>query len=86
MKVVSVYQTVDGKQFASKDDARRHEVEHETLEKLRKLLDASINSAYCRQGNIDNVLRLILMESAEVRNILLSYSKKSPKEQPANAA
>jgi adenine-specific DNA methylase len=86
MKVVSVYQTADGKQFANKEDARRHEVECETLDKLRNLLKTSIDSAYCQRGNIDNVLRNILLESAEVRNILLSYGKRMPKEQPAAAA
>ncbi len=86
MKVVSLFQTVDGKQFANKEDAKRHETELETLDKLRKLLQPSINSELTRRGNIDNVLRNILLESAEMRNILLAYGKKMPKEKAVEAA
>ena len=81
MKVVSVFQTVDGKQFADKKEAQKHENECEALAKLRNLLQTAISSELTRRGNIDNVLRNILMESAEVRNILLTYSKKAPKEE-----
>ena len=86
MKVVSVFQTADGKQFNNREDARRHEAECEALEKLRKTLTSSINSELVRRGNIDNVLRHILLESVEVRSILASYAKKTPKQQPAAAA
>lgn len=86
MKVVSVYQTEDGKQFHNKELARKHEIELETLGRLRGLLKTAIDSELTRRGNIDNVLRNILLESAEVRAILQSYSKKMPKEQPAAAA
>jgi hypothetical protein len=86
MKVVSVYQTADGKQFNDREVARRHEAECEALEKLRITLTSSINSELVRRGNIDNVLRHILLESADVRNILASYAKKTPKQQPTASA
>jgi hypothetical protein len=81
MKVVSVFQTADGKQFTDRKDAQKHENECESLLKLRNLLQHAIDSELTRRGNIDNVLRNILMESAEVRQILQTYSKKMPKEQ-----
>ncbi len=80
MKVVSVYQTADGKQFQDKRLAQQHENECEALAKLRSLLTAAINSELTRRGNIDNVLRNMLMEHAELRNILQTYGKKMPKE------
>jgi len=86
MKIVPFYVTDDGKKFADKTDARKHEVETEALEKLRFLLKASIDSSLTKPGNADNVLRNILMESQEVRNILLSYSKKYPREQVEEVA
>jgi len=85
MKVVSLFQTADGKQFTNRDEARRHETECEALEKLKALLASSIGSELVRRGNIDNVLRHILLESVEVRGILASHAKKTPK-QAAKAA
>jgi hypothetical protein len=85
MKVVSMFQTVDGKTFTSKAEAQRHENEHEALAKLRSLLNSAIQSELTRRGNIDNVLRNILLESSEVRNILATYAKKTPKETPKEA-
>ena len=83
MKVVSVFQTVDGKQFDNRENAQRHEAECEALEKLRALLTSSINSELVRRSNIDNVLRHILLESVEVRTILASFTKKTPKQAAA---
>ena len=86
MKVVSVYQCVDGKQFTCRDAARRHEAECEAVAKLKELLASSIASELTRRGNVDNVLRHILLESAAARNILASYAKKSPKQVATAAA
>jgi len=80
MKVVSLFQTADGKQFVKREDARKHEAEMEAIDSLRRLFNASINSEMVRRGNIDNVLRHILLESANVRHILQTYNKKTPKE------
>lgn len=79
MKIVSMFQTADGKQFNSRDDAKKHEVEYEAIDKLRNLLTSSISSELVRRGNVDNVLRHIILESAEVRAILQTYNKKLPK-------
>lgn len=83
MKIVSVFQTADGKQFTSRTDAKKYESELEALERLRALLSTSINSELVRRGNIDNVLRHILLESADVRSVLQSHAKKTPKETQA---
>ncbi len=85
MKIVSVFQTADGKQFTDRTAAKKHESELEAVEKLRALLSTSINSELVRRGNIDNVLRHILLESASVRTILQSHAKKMPKEDKAAA-
>jgi hypothetical protein len=85
MKVVSVFQTKDGKTFNDRSTAKKHESELESLEKLRALLSTSINSELVRRGNVDNVLRHILLESASVRSILQSHAKKMPKETQAAA-
>ena len=79
MKIVSVFQTADGKQFSDKDEARKYETELEAMTALRSLLSASIESQMARSGNIDNVLRQLLMETSEVRRILTTYGKKMPK-------
>jgi len=86
MKVISVFQTADGKQFASKAEAQRHEAELETLAGLRTLLQNAINSELTRRGNIDNVLRNIIMEAGAIRNLLQTHSKKMPKVQPESPA
>ncbi len=86
MKTVSMFQTADGKTFSNRDEARRHEAEYEAMEKLKKLLASSINSELVRRGNIDNVLRHIILESAEMRNILSTHAKKSPKQATESAA
>jgi hypothetical protein len=86
MKVISLFQTADGKQFTNRDEARQHETECETLAKLKGLLASSIGSELVRRGNIDNVLRHILLESASVRGILTSHAKKTPKQVVAAAA
>jgi glutamate synthase domain-containing protein 3 len=87
MKTISVYVTDDGKQFQDRNDARAHEVHEEAVGKLRQLLQSAIHSTMCRQGNIDNVLRNLLMESQEVSNILNSYRRQTPKakEEPQQA-
>jgi hypothetical protein len=81
-----MFQTCDGKTFTDKNEAQRHENEHEALAKLRSLLNSAIQSELTRRGNIDNILHSILMESAEVRNILITYNKKMPKEAAKVAA
>lgn len=86
MKIVSKFQTEDGKTFDSKQEALRHEAEYDALAKLRCLLNAAIQSELTRRGNVDNVLRNILMDSAEIRTILTAYNKKAPKEAVAAAA
>jgi dsDNA-binding SOS-regulon protein len=86
MKIMMVYQTADGKTFEDKEEAKRHELELDTINKLRSLLAASINSELVRRGNIDNVLRQMLLEHAEVRNILQSYNRKMPKIETAEVA
>jgi hypothetical protein len=79
MKIIKQFQTEDGKVFESQSLARTHEVEVETLAQLRALLKTSIDSSLCRQGNIDNVLKNILMEPVLLIDILQSYRKKLPK-------
>jgi hypothetical protein len=79
MKVISVFQTADGKQFTDRDDAKKHEAELEAMDALRKILSTSINSDLVRKGNIDNVLRHILLEAADVCSALQTHKKKTPK-------
>ena len=86
VKIISVFQTADGKQFASKTEAQTHEADLEVLAGLRTLLQNAINSELTRRGNIDNVLRNIIMESGVIRKLLQTHSKKMPKVQPAQAA
>lgn len=86
MKVIPFYVTEDGKQFTCKVDARKHEVELEAVGVLRNLLKSSIESSLTRSGNIDNVLRHMLMEASEIRAVLQSYVKKMPKEERSKAA
>jgi hypothetical protein len=80
MKTVQLYVTCDGQQFTTKEDARKHEVEVETMNHLRLLLKSAIDSCMTRQGNIDNVLKNILEEHCTIRSILLSYCKKTPRQ------
>lgn len=86
MQALTVFQTADGKQFTNRVEARKHEVELETLASLRTLLKSSIDSAMTHRGNVDNVLRHIMMEHAEVRKILTAMNKKTPKEAAIVAA
>ena len=75
---VSKYK-VDGREFDTELDARKYAIEQEVLGKLRTLLKVAIDSSLTRQGNVDNVLKNIIGEAAEVSNILLTYRKKQPK-------
>lgn len=75
---VSKYK-VDGKEFDTELDARKYAIEQEVLNKLRTLLKIAIDSTLTRQGNVDNVLKNIIGEAAEVSNILSTYRKKQPK-------
>lgn len=75
MKIVSMFETADGKQFSSRDEARKHEVEIETMKKLSVLLESSI-----RTGRPDSVLRHMMLESLEIMAILGSHRKKMPRE------
>lgn len=79
LEQVSKFKTADGKEFTSREAARQHQVEMAALQALRTLLKVSIESSQVRQGNIDNVLKQMLMEGQEIRNILLAYSKMQPK-------
>lgn len=79
LEQVSKFKTADGKEFTSREEARQHQIEMAALQALRGLLKASIESSLTRSGNVDNVLKNILMEGQEIRNILLSYSKMQPK-------
>jgi hypothetical protein len=74
MKTVVKYEAF-GKQFDSKTSARQHEVTEETVESLRKLLNASI-----RTGRPEAVLREMLEESSEISRLLQSFRKKYPKD------
>ena len=73
------FKTADGKEFTSREQARLHQIELAALEALRGLLKVSIESSLTRTGNVDNVLKNVLMEGQEIRKILLSYSKMQPK-------
>lgn len=83
MEIKSFYVTVDGKQFTNKEEAKYHELTIDTLDSLRDLLSASINSYFVKQGNCDNVLKHILLESDEVLNILKKFRKSKPTAKPA---
>lgn len=74
MKVVSVYQTDDGKTFETKEEARNHEVDMETLAKLRIALASSIQT-----GRVESVIKHLLVEAVAVGNILASYRKQQPR-------
>jgi hypothetical protein len=79
MKCVPFYVTADGKQFTEKSEAKKHEIDLQTLVELRSTLQASINSAMTRSGNIDNVLKHILLESAAISTVLANYKRKQPR-------
>lgn len=74
MKIVSKYETEDGKMFDTREAARGHEVDLETLNNLQKLLHTSIQT-----GRIDSVLRHLLVESSAIAAILSTHRKKLPK-------
>jgi hypothetical protein len=86
LEQVSKFKTADGKEFTSREEARQHQVEQAALQALRDLLKASISSSQVRSGNVDNVLRQMLMEGQEIRNILLAYSKMQPKKKEETVA
>lgn len=71
--------SVDGKEFNSESEARQYAIEHEALGDLRKMLKDTISSSLTRQGNIDNVLKHILDQSAEVSRVLSTYRRRQPK-------
>jgi hypothetical protein len=79
MRVIRKFQTADGKEFLDELAAKKHEVEIDSLNQLRNLLNLSINSNQVRPGNIDNVLKQILVETPNLINILRSYQRKQPR-------
>lgn len=74
MKVVSLFQTDDGKTFETKEEARQHEIEVEAVNKLKTVLASSINT-----GRVEAVLKHLVVEYAVVRAILSNYGLRLPR-------
>jgi hypothetical protein len=83
MKIIQRFQTDDGKEFTDEVEARKHELELRTLSQLKDLLKPSIDSMLVRPGNVDNVLKNILLEAPEVVKIIQSYRKRQPRDKVA---
>jgi dihydropteroate synthase len=81
MKTLQVYETSDGKRFEDKTAAKRHETELEALELLRSILDTSIKT-----GRPESILRHVLLEAADVMEVLRTYQRKQPKTKAPLAA
>lgn len=72
---VTRYKTSDGTLWDSKEDAKSHEVQQDTLAKLTTLLQASV-----RTGRVEAVLKEILFSSQEVSALLGKYRLQLPRE------
>ena len=73
MQIVQVFKTDDGQTFATRADARRHEIEVESLANLFAILKTSINT-----GRPESVIRHLLLENSAVSAVLAMYRKKQP--------
>jgi hypothetical protein len=71
MKIIEVkrWKTSDGKEHASKDDAKSHEAELTAIKDLTQLLETSIKT-----GRPESILKHLLVESEAVRNILKRHA------------
>lgn len=75
MKLVSVYQTDDGKNFATKDEAKTHEAECAAIKELGNILSASL-----RTGRPESIVREIILESVAVMAALTRHRKRLPRQ------
>ena len=74
IKRVSHFQCTDGKLFDREHDAKVHENKVTAIKELTELLEASIKT-----GRPDAVVRHIVEEATAIRDILLRYSKRTPR-------
>ena len=79
MKKISKYRTADGKEFDNQADAKVHENEIVALQGLFAVLKTSLTT-----GRADGILKHILYEEEQIREILLAYRRRLPKTETAN--
>jgi hypothetical protein len=77
IKKVTKYE-VEGKELSTQSEARIYALKLKAINEMRTLLSVAINSQKTRQGNIDNVLFLMLEEVYRITPILLDYKKRLP--------
>ena len=74
MRQVIVYVTSDEKQFQDKEKATEHQIVLDTFNDLKKLLEASFNT-----GRADAVLKEMIVEAQNVKDILTRFQKRQPR-------
>lgn len=75
IKAIRVYQTSDGKNFNNQKEAKEHENVLESMEQLRYILRTSLST-----GRSESVLKQILLEQTAIREVLVRYNKRKPKQ------
>ena len=74
MQKVTRFVTADGSEFDSQDKAKMHELELATLEELKSICQSGYKT-----GDVQRMLRHILLENVAIRQVLTSYNKRIPK-------
>ena len=75
IKRVVLFQTEDGKNHATEQEAKTHDLQNEALSLLQVLLRPAINT-----GRTDAILKLLVAEEVAVREILAGLHKRLPKQ------